>query len=107
MEHRIVSEQDQPKEQGSLDVRHVAHLARLHVTDAEVRTFEAQLRDVVGYIQKIQALDVSGIEPMSHAVSVVNVFRRDEDRPSLDRDVVLDNAPAVVNEQFKVPRIVE
>jgi aspartyl-tRNA(Asn)/glutamyl-tRNA(Gln) amidotransferase subunit C len=102
-----MSKQEQPGEQGELDVTYVAHLARLHLTEEEVRTFETQLREVVGYVQKIQGLDVAGIEPTSHAVSVVNVFRQDQDRPGLDRDVALENAPALVNEQYKVPRIVE
>ena len=58
-------------------------------------------------VQKLGELDVSGIEPTSHAHPVHNVFREDAVRPGLDLDQVLENAPAVIEDQFKVPRIVE
>lgn len=92
---------------GHIDVSYVAHLARLHLTAEETTTFQAQLDQIVDYVQKLAELDVSGIEPTSHAHPVQNVFREDKVRAGLDLDRVLENAPAVIENQFMVPRIVE
>jgi aspartyl-tRNA(Asn)/glutamyl-tRNA(Gln) amidotransferase subunit C len=96
-----------PSAAPSIDVAYVAHLARLQLSDDEIRTFQAQLEQVVEYVRQIRQLNLDGIEPTSHAHPVVNVLRKDEARPSLDRDCVLKNAPAVIQDQFMVPRIVE
>lgn len=90
-----------------IDVAHVAHLARLHLNDEEIRTFQEQLSRIVEYVKKISKLDLTGIEPTAHAITVHNVFRSDEVLPSLDRDSVLANAPATNKEQFLVPKIIE
>jgi aspartyl-tRNA(Asn)/glutamyl-tRNA(Gln) amidotransferase subunit C len=90
-----------------IDVAYVAHLARLHLTDEEVRTFQAQLQQVVDYVRKIAELDLKAIEPTSHAHRVENVLRQDEAKPGLDRDTVLRNAPAVIQDHFMTPKIVE
>lgn len=92
---------------GGIDVRYVANLARLDLTEAEIATFQGQLAQVVDYVQSINALDVTGIEPTSHAHPQQNVFRADEPRPSLDRAEVMRNAPASREGQFIVPKIVE
>jgi aspartyl-tRNA(Asn)/glutamyl-tRNA(Gln) amidotransferase subunit C len=91
----------------AIDVAYVAHLARLQLTDGEVRTFQSQLEQVVEYVRQIRGLNLDAIEPTSHAHPVVNVLRADEARPGLDREKVLRNAPAVIQDQFMVPRIVE
>lgn len=90
-----------------MDVRDVAHLARLHLTDEEVETFQGQLDDILAYVHQLKELDVDGIEPTAHAIPVQNVYREDEIRESLDHDVVMGNAPAVFGDEFKVPKIVE
>jgi aspartyl-tRNA(Asn)/glutamyl-tRNA(Gln) amidotransferase subunit C len=90
-----------------VDVAYVAHLARLHLTDEEIRTFQGQIGQVVEYVHKLNQLDLSGIEPTSHAAPVHNVFRRDEVQPGLSRDVALANAPEKSEDQFIVPKIVE
>ena len=90
-----------------IDVAYVANLARLHLADEEVATFQRQLQDIVGYVRKIRELDTAGIEPTSHAHDVHNVFRRDEVKPGLDRETVLSNAPERAGDQFKVPKILE
>jgi len=90
-----------------IDVAYVAHLARMHLSDEEIRTFQGQLDQIVGYVRKISELNLAGIEPTSHARMIQNVFRKDEVKPSLDRDVVLKNAPKHSNNQFMVPKIVE
>lgn len=92
---------------GGLDVAYVAHLARLQLTDAEVATFQGQLAQVVSYVEAIGRLDLSGIEPTSHADAVHNVLRADVVTPSLPREAVLRNAPESRDGQFLVPKIVE
>ena len=90
-----------------IDVAYVAHLARLHLSPAEISHFQGQLEQIVGFVRKIQELDVAAIEPTSHARLLANVFRRDEVKPGLDRETVLANAPAQANGQFAVPKIVD
>ena len=90
-----------------MDVRYVAHLARLHLADDEVATFQAQLDDILAYVDQLRALDVEGIEPTAHAVPLQNVLREDEPKPCLDRGAVLGNAPAVFQDEFEVPPIIE
>src|SRR3989442_6456903 len=90
-----------------LDVKYVAHLARLSLTPAEEQKFRAQLAQVLGYIEKLNQLDVSHVEPTAHAVPLVNVTRLDEIRPSISNEDALKNAPAKANGLFIVPKIVE
>jgi aspartyl-tRNA(Asn)/glutamyl-tRNA(Gln) amidotransferase subunit C len=87
------------------DVVHVAHLARLDLTDDEVELFTAQLRTVLDHAADVAALDLSHLPPSSHPIALENVLRPDEVRPSLDRDEVLSAAPSVEDDRFKVPRI--
>lgn len=93
--------------ESKIDVRYVANLARIQLSDEEVAVFQEQLEHIVGYVEKIGSLDVSGIEPTSHAHPLANIFRADEVKPGLEQDAVLGNAPERVDEQFKVPKIVE
>ncbi len=90
-----------------LDVKYVAHLARLNLTAEEEQKFGAQLGQVLGYIEKLNQLDVSQVEPTAHAVPLVNVTRPDEVRPSITNEEALKNAPAKANGLFVVPKIVE
>lgn len=90
-----------------IDVRYVAHLARLRLNDEEIAEFQAQLGDILAYVDQLKRLDVTDIEPTAHAVPLENVFREDEVRPGLDREAVLANAPAVFQDQFDVPAILE
>ncbi|MDA0576587.1 MAG: Asp-tRNA(Asn)/Glu-tRNA(Gln) amidotransferase subunit GatC [Verrucomicrobia bacterium] len=90
-----------------IDVRYVANLARLALTEEEVATFQGQLGQIVDYVQAIDRLDVTGIEPTSHAHLQQNVFRSDVARPSLDQASVLRNAPASRDGLLLVPKIVE
>ena len=89
------------------DVEHVARLARLALSDAELERMREQLSAILAYIDKLRALDVEGVEPTSHAVPLVNVMRDDEVVPSLPQDEMLANAPDRVGEMFRVPRIIE
>jgi aspartyl-tRNA(Asn)/glutamyl-tRNA(Gln) amidotransferase subunit C len=90
-----------------LNVQYIAHLARLNLTPEEEAKFGAQLTHVLDYIEKLKQLDVSQIEPTSHAVPLVNVTRPDQVRPSLPHEEAMRNAPAQANGLFIVPKIVE
>jgi len=90
-----------------IDIKYVAHLARLHLTPDEEKKLGAQLGGILGYIEKLKELDVAGVEPTAHAVPLVNVTRPDEVRPSLPHEEALRNAPAQANGLFMVPKIVE
>jgi aspartyl-tRNA(Asn)/glutamyl-tRNA(Gln) amidotransferase subunit C len=90
-----------------IDVRYVARLARVYLTDAETSEFQAQLDQIVAHFNHLRQVDVSGVEPTAHAIQVQNVFRPDEPRESLDPAVVLANAPSHRNGHFIVPKIVE
>jgi len=90
-----------------IDVKYVAHLARLSLSSEEEQKLAAQLGDILGYIEKLKEADVSGVEPTAHAFPLVNVTRPDETRPSMPNEDALGNAPAKANGLFIVPKIVE
>jgi aspartyl-tRNA(Asn)/glutamyl-tRNA(Gln) amidotransferase subunit C len=87
-------------------VRHVAKLARLALSEERLRTFANQLEPILEYVAKIEQVNVEGIEPMAHAVPLANVLREDQVQPSLPLDKVLANAPATDGPFFKVPKII-
>jgi len=92
---------------GGLDVAYVAHLARVHLTDDEIALFQGQMEQIVHYVEQIGQLDVDGVAPLSHTVSVSNIWRNDEPRPSIDHSAVMGNAPDERDGLIAVPKIVE
>jgi aspartyl-tRNA(Asn)/glutamyl-tRNA(Gln) amidotransferase subunit C len=90
-----------------IDIKYVAHLARLALTPEEEQKIGAQLGDVLSYIEKLKEVDVSNVEPTAHAFPLVNVTRPDELQPCLTNEEALRNAPATANGLFMVPKIVE
>ena len=90
-----------------IDAAYVAELARLELSDEEKAVFQPQLENIVRYVEKISSVDVDGVEPMMHGRPLSNVFRADEVRPSMDRELALSNAPARTAEEFLLPKIVE
>jgi aspartyl-tRNA(Asn)/glutamyl-tRNA(Gln) amidotransferase subunit C len=89
------------------DVKYVANLARIHLSDDEQHRFGAQLNHVLSYIEKLRELDVTNVEPTAHAFPLVNVTRPDEARPSISHEDAMRNAPSKANGLFLVPKIVE
>jgi aspartyl-tRNA(Asn)/glutamyl-tRNA(Gln) amidotransferase subunit C len=89
------------------EVEHVARLARLELTDEEKERMRAQLDSILTYIDKLNELDTSAVEPTSHVLPMMNVFRDDEVRPSLSQEETLANAPDRQELFFRVPRILE
>ena len=89
------------------EVEQVARLARLHLSDDELERMREQLDAILAYVDKLQELDVEGVEPTSHAVPMVNVMRDDELGACLPQEAALANAPDRAGEFFRVPRIIE
>lgn len=89
------------------DVKYVANLARLSLTEAEEQKLGTQLDSILGYIEKLKEVDVSNVEPTAHAFPIVNVWRADEIKPGLTNEEALRNAPSKANGLFVVPKIVE
>jgi aspartyl-tRNA(Asn)/glutamyl-tRNA(Gln) amidotransferase subunit C len=90
----------------SLDeVKHVAKLARLWLDEAHLRRLAGQLEPIFHYVNKMAGVDVTGVEPMAHALPLHNVFREDVIEPSLPLEKVLANAPATDGPFFKVPKV--
>jgi aspartyl-tRNA(Asn)/glutamyl-tRNA(Gln) amidotransferase subunit C len=94
------------KEQ-SIEVPYVAQLARLQLSEEETKRFQEQLVQVLSHVEELGKVDVNSIEPTAHAIPQLNVFRRDEARPSLPVEEAIKNAPQKVNDLFRVPKVVE
>ncbi|MGB1743689.1 MAG: Asp-tRNA(Asn)/Glu-tRNA(Gln) amidotransferase subunit GatC [Limisphaerales bacterium] len=89
------------------DIKYVANLARIALTPEEEARLGSQLGDILGYVKKLEELDISDVEPMAHAVPLDNVLRADEVQPSISNDEALANAPKAAKGLFVVPKIVE
>ena len=87
------------------DVRYVALLSRLAVSDEEATRYTQQLSSILGYIEQLNGLDTKDVEPLSHVLDLKNVFRADVVKPSLTQAEVLSNAPEPQAGHFKVPKI--
>jgi aspartyl-tRNA(Asn)/glutamyl-tRNA(Gln) amidotransferase subunit C len=90
-----------------IDIKYVAHLARIALSPEEEKKLATQLGGILGYIKKLKELDVNSVEPTAHAVPMVNVTRADEIIKSLSHEDALRNAPKQANGLFIVPKIVE
>ncbi len=91
----------------TIDVAYVAELARIELSADERALFQGQLETIVEYVEKINELNLEGIEPTMHGQAASNFFRTDEPCESLPREAVLANAPTSTATEFKLPRIVE
>ena len=87
------------------EVEHVAKLARLELTEEEKVKFSKQLGDVLEYAQQMNEIDTQGVEPMSHAIPIVNVMREDEVVHEIGREELMANAPLKEDGFFRVPKI--
>ena len=89
------------------EVRWIAHLARLELSDADVETMTRQLGAVVDYMAQLQQVNTDGVAPLAHAVELHNVFRADEPAPSLPVDAALANAPQRQGDFYRVPAVLD
>ena len=88
------------------DVEHIAKLARLEFTDEEKATFTHQLNTILAYVEQLNTLDTSNVEPLSHVIELDNAFRDDVLRPGLTQEEALSNAPVKTEKFFKVPKVI-
>jgi aspartyl-tRNA(Asn)/glutamyl-tRNA(Gln) amidotransferase subunit C len=89
------------------EVRWVAHLARLALTDAELATMTRHLSAIVDYVKQLQQVNTDGVEPLAHALDVANVFRGDDPSPSLPVSEALANAPDRRGDFYGVPAVLD
>ena len=88
------------------DVKHIAALARLKFTDEELNNYTHQLNDILSYMDKLNELDTSNVEPLSHPVENHNVFREDKTKPSVPTEEALKNGPDKDESFFRVPKVI-
>jgi len=89
------------------DIKTVASLSRLRIREEEEQEVTAQLDKFLTYVENLQAIDTTNIEPTTYALPMQNVFREDKVKQSLDRELALSNAPLKEDGYFKVPRVLE
>lgn len=89
------------------DVKKVAVLARLKLSEAEIDSLTTQMGKILGFVESLNEVQTDGVEPMVHAMELRNVFRADEARPSLPREEALKNAPKTDGKYFLVPQILD
>ena len=88
------------------EVEHIAKLAKLEFTDAEKEKFTHQLNQILEYVEQMNKLDTSHVEPLSHVIELSNVFRVDEVKQGVSTEEALKNAPSKTEEFFKVPKVI-
>lgn len=88
-------------------IEHVANLARLNLSDAEIEKMTSDMGNIITYMEKLNELDTSEVQPTAHIADIKNVFREDEVYKLYEREKILQNAPDKENGCFKVPKIVE
>ena len=89
------------------DVKHIASLARLEFSEEELEKYTKNMADIVDFANSLSALDVSNVQPTNHILDIKNVFRKDEVRPSYDREEILKNAPTKAGGCVSVPKVIE
>jgi aspartyl-tRNA(Asn)/glutamyl-tRNA(Gln) amidotransferase subunit C len=89
------------------EVRHIAHLARLGLTDTDVEKFCHQLSDILDYFERLKAVDTTGVPPTAYPFDLHNVMRDDEPDPPADSEEILKNAPQRDGEHFRVRAILD
>lgn len=87
-------------------VENIAHLSRLSLSEGEAQNLAKELGDILGYVDKLNKLNVVSVEPMSHVLAIKNVYRKDIPKESLAPDKALGNAPQKEGGLFRVPRII-
>ncbi|HSB32570.1 MAG TPA: Asp-tRNA(Asn)/Glu-tRNA(Gln) amidotransferase subunit GatC [Candidatus Sulfobium mesophilum] len=90
-----------------ISIEHIAHLARLSLSEKEKGLFGGQLEGILNYMEKLNELDTKDIEPTSHVIAINNITRDDVPTPSLAREEALLNAPDKTDKFYRVPKIIE
>ncbi len=90
-----------------MKIEQVSMLARLELSEEEKEIFSKQLSSIIEYIDKLNELDTTNVDPTAHVLPIRNVFREDELRPSLPKDKALQNAPHKTDDFYRVPKIID
>lgn len=90
-----------------IDLRHTAKLARLRLTDDELKLFESQVHGILEFVDRLKEVNVDGVEPTSHPLPMKDVFREDAVRPSLPVEPFLKKSPKARGRFFEVPKVIE
>ncbi len=88
------------------DVEHIATLARLEFTDEEKATFTQQLNSILAYVEQLNKLDTTNVEPLAHVIELEDAFREDVVKAGVTQEDALKNAPAKTEKFFKVPKVI-
>lgn len=89
------------------DVKRIADLSKLNLTDKELEKYTLDLSNIVDYANELSKINVDGVKPTAHILDIKNVFREDEVKPSYDRELILKNAPSKDAGCITVPKVVE
>lgn len=89
----------------STDIQRVAYLARLQLSETELESYSVQMKAIVEFVDQLQGVDTSGVEPMVHAIELTNVLADDQVRAGLSREQALANSPDHDEECFRVPAV--
>lgn len=89
------------------EVKHIANLAKLNLSDDEVQKYSKDLGNIASFVEKLNEVDVTGVEPTAHILDIKNVFRKDEVCSVFGREEILKNAPSKEAGCISVPRVVE
>ena len=90
-----------------IDLKHIARLGRLHFKEEELKLFEPQISEILDFVEQLKGVNVEGVEPTSHPLSLQNVFREDTVIPSIPVEEFLSKAPRARGRFFEVPKIIE
>jgi aspartyl-tRNA(Asn)/glutamyl-tRNA(Gln) amidotransferase subunit C len=88
------------------DVEKIAKLAKLNFSDEELENFTPQMNEILNYMDKLNELDTENVEPLSHPVEQINIFREDKLKLSISKEDALKNAPSKDEQFFKVPKVI-
>ncbi|MAL16966.1 MAG: Asp-tRNA(Asn)/Glu-tRNA(Gln) amidotransferase GatCAB subunit C [Balneola sp.] len=89
------------------DVRYMADLARLQLSDDEVKSFTGDMNKILGYMEQLEELDTSDVEPLEHVIDLESRLRKDKAEEPLSHDDALKNAPDADSDYFRVPKVIE
>ena len=89
------------------EIRHLAHLARLEFSEDEIQAMQGDMDKILGFVEKINELDLEGVEPLVYLSEERNVLRKDEAQSLLTKDEALKNAPDKDSDYFRVPKVLQ
>lgn len=89
------------------EVKHIALLAKLNLTESQVEKYSNDLSNIVDYANELANIDITGVEPTNHILDISNVFKKDAEEKSFDREDILKNAPSKSGGCISVPKVVE